>query len=71
MVSLLERNKETNYCEFSYDDWERDKDSLPTLNTPGKYKLSSVHSCSQGSMAIGTDGGLKTLNGDLNEWIDY
>ena len=71
MVSLLERNPNTNYCEFSYDNWENDKDLIPTMNTPGKGKLSSVHSCSQGSIAIGTDGSLKMLNGDLNEWIDY
>lgn len=70
-VSLIEKNYNTNYCEFSYDNWENDKDSLPTMNTPGKGKLSTIHSCSQGSFAIGTDGTIKILNGDLNEWIDY
>ena len=70
-VSLIDKNYNTNYCEFSYDNWENDKDSLPTMNTPGKGKLSTIHSCSQGSFAIGTDGTIKTLNGDSNEWIDY
>ena len=35
-VSLLDRNYQTNYCEFSYDDWNTDKDSIPTMNTAGK-----------------------------------
>lgn len=71
MVSLLDRNYNTNYCEFSYDNWDNDKDLLPTMNTPGKDGLKNVLSCIQGSMAIGTDGGIKILNGDNNEWIDY
>ena len=69
-VSLLDKNYSTNYCEFSYDDWELDKDSLPNLNTPGKGILSTIRSCCQGSFAIGTDGSIKVLTG-LNEWIDY
>jgi len=69
-VSLLERNYSTNYCEFSYDNWETDKDSIPNLNTPGKGLLSTIKSCSQGSFAIGTDGTIKILTGS-NEWIDY
>lgn len=69
-VSLIEKNYNTNYCEFSYDNWELDKDSIPTMNTPGKGKLSTINSCSQGSFAIGTDGTIKVLKG-LNEWTDY
>ena len=62
-VALLDRNFNTNYCEFSYDDWESDKDFIPTLDTPGKGVLSNIHSCIQGSMAIGTDGTIKILKG--------
>lgn len=69
-VSLLDRNYQTNYCEFSYDDWNLDKESIPTLNTAGKGTLSTIRSCCQGSMAIGTDGTMKILKGS-NEWIDY
>lgn len=69
-VSLLNRNYQTNYCEFSYDDWNLDKDSIPTLNSAGKGVLSTIRSCCQGSFAIGTDGTMKTLTGS-NEWIDY
>lgn len=69
-VSLLDRNYNTNYCEFSYDDWDEDGDSLPTLTTAGKGVLSTIKSASQGSMAVGTDGTMKILTGS-NEWIDY
>ena len=48
-VSLLDRNYQTNYCEFSYDDWNTDKDSIPTMNTAGKGILSTIRSCCQGS----------------------
>ena len=70
-VSLIEKNHSTNYCVFSYDNWEKDKDSMPTMNTRGKGILSTILSCSQGSKAIGTDGTTKILNGDSNKWIDY
>lgn len=70
-VSLIEKNYSTNYCKFSYDNWENDKDSIPTMNTRGKGILSTIYSCSQGSLAIGTDGTNKILNGDSNKWIDY
>lgn len=69
-VSLLDRNYQTGYCEFSYDNWNIDKDSIPTMNTAGKGILSTVKSCCQGSMAIGTDGSMYILRGD-NEWIPY
>lgn len=70
-VSLIEKNYSTNYCVFSYDNWENDKDYIPTMNTRGKGILSTLLSCSQGSKAIGTDGTTKILNGDSNKWIDY
>lgn len=69
-VSLLDKNYNTNYCEFSYDDWDLDKDSIPTLNSGGKEILSTIRSCCQGSIAIGTNGTMKILTGN-NEWIDY
>lgn len=69
-VSLIDRNYNTNYCEFSYDDWDSDKDSIPTLTTAGKGLLSTIKSACQGSMAIGTDGTMKVLTGN-NEWADY
>ena len=70
-VALLDRNYNTNYCEFSYDNWDNDKDSIPTMNSAGKGVLSTIRSCCKGSLAIGTDGTMKILNGDNNEWIDY
>lgn len=69
-VALIDKNYNTNYCEFSYDDWDADKDSIPTLKSAGKGILSTIKSCNQGSMAIGTDGTIKILKGD-NEWVDY
>lgn len=70
-VSLIDKNYNTNYYEFSYDYWESDKNALPTLNTPGKGVLSTIKSCCQGSIAIGTDGTMKILRGEDNQWIDY
>ena len=69
-VTMLEHNYTTGYSEFSYDS-ESDVDKLPRINIAGKDNLATVKSCCQGSIAIGTDGGMKILNGDLNEWIDY
>lgn len=69
-VTLLDKNYNTNYCEFSYDNWDLDRDSIPTLNSAGKGTLSTIRSCCQGSVAIGTDGTMKILTGN-NEWIDY
>lgn len=69
-VSLLDKNHDTDYCTFSYDNWDLDKEYMPNLKTPGKNALSTIKSCSQGSIAIGTDGTLKILTGN-NEWIDY
>lgn len=70
-VGLTNRNIQTGYCEFSYDDWDTDKDSIPNLDTPGKGVLSTIHSCCQGSVAVGTDGSLKILRGEDNSWIDF
>lgn len=69
-VSLLTRNSITQYCEFSYDDWQIDGSKLPTLDASGQDKLSTIKFCCQGSIAIGTDGSLKILTGS-NEWIDF
>lgn len=69
-VALLDKKYNTNYCEFSYDNWDLDKDSIPTLDSAGKGNLSTIRSCCQGSVAIGTDGSMKIITGN-NEWIDY
>lgn len=70
-VGLIKKDYQTNYCEFSYDDWDKDKDSIPTMNSSGKGNLSTIRSCSQGSIGIGTDGTMKILRGEDNQWIDY
>ena len=70
-VGLIKKNDKTNYCQFSYDDWDEDKDSIPTMNSPGKDILSTIRSCCQGSIAVGTDGTIKILRGKDNQWIDY
>ena len=70
-VGLIDKNDKTGYCEFSYDDWNTDKDSIPTMNSAGKGNLSTISKCSQGSMCIGTDGTMHILKGETNEWIPY
>jgi hypothetical protein len=70
-VSLISMNYDTKAATFSYDDWTNDKDKLPKIGIAGKDGLSTIKGCSQGSYALGTDGTIKTLNGDTNEWIDY
>ena len=69
-VCLINRDYSTNYCEFSYDNWLNDGESLPNLNTAGKGVLNTVKSCCQGSIAKGTDGTNKILTGG-NIWIPY
>lgn len=69
-VSLINRNYNTNVFIFSFDSWELDKDKLPNLNTRGKDSLYFIHSCAQGSKAIGTNGTNYILTGD-NTWIKY
>lgn len=70
-VALMTMNYETNIASFSFDDWAIDGDKLPRIGIAGKDALSTVGSCAQGSFAIGTDGSIKVLKGDSNEWIDY
>lgn len=70
-VALMTMNYETNIASFSFDDWAIDGDKLPRIGIAGKDALSTVGSCAQGSFAIGTDGSIKVLKGDTNEWIDY
>lgn len=69
-VSLISKDYNTGYCEFSFDNWDEDKDKLPTLNTPGSEGLATIKSCAQGSIAICTDmETVKSLSGAKNEWI--
>lgn len=70
-VSLVSMNERTKVATFSYDNWSVDGDKLPKIGIEGKDALSTIKGCSQGSYALGTDGTIKTLNGDTNEWIDY
>ena len=70
-VGLLDYNAISGYYEFTYDDWTTDADKLPRIGISGKDGLSTVKGCRQGAMAIGTDGTIKILKGDTNEWIDY
>lgn len=69
-VCLISKDYSTNYCVFSYDNWSVDGDMLPNLNTAGKGVLNTVKSCSQGSLAKGTDGTSRILTGG-NLWIPY
>ena len=69
-VVMLEHNYTTGYSEFSYDT-DEDIDKLPRINVVGKDNLATVKGCCQGSIAIGTDGTVKILNGEKNEWIDF
>ena len=69
-VGVLNSDYTTKYYEFSYDDWSVDGDKLPKIGIKGKDNLNTIYGCCQGSYAIGTDGTVKVLNGDLNEWVD-
>lgn len=69
-VAMLEYNYNTGYAEFSYDD-DTDIDKLPRIDIAGKDNLATVVGCSQGSMAIGTNGDILILKGETNEWIQY
>ena len=69
-VCLISKDCSTNYCVFSYDTWAADGNMLPNLNTPGIGVLNTVKSCSQGSLARGTDGTNRILTGG-NSWIPY
>lgn len=70
-VGVLNSDYQTNYYEFSYDDWSNDGSKLPRIGVRGQDNLVTIKSCCQGSIALGTDGTVKILNGDRNEWVDY
>lgn len=70
-VIMLNNNYTTGYCEFGYDNWEKDGDKLPRIGVKGKDNLSTINNCAQNSIAIGTDGTVKVLKGDTNEWVDF
>ena len=70
MIALKFMNYGTRYCVFSIDS-SNDLSSLPTQNSPGKGVLSTIKSCSMGSVAQSTDGNTYILSGDLNRWIKY
>lgn len=70
-VIILEHNYSTGYCEFGYDNWNEDGNKLPRIGITGKDNLVTIKSCSQNSIAIGTDGTVKVLKGDRNEWVDF
>jgi len=70
-VSLKNIDYTSGCATFFYDDWVTDGDKLPRIGIAGKDNLNTVKGCSQGSFAIGTDGSIKILQGENNEWIDY
>lgn len=69
MVSLIDMNYQTRFCKFSIDS-SSDLNSLPTRESPGKDSLSTIRSCSQGSLAYATNGKTYILSGN-NEWVSY
>ena len=69
-VCLLSKDYQTNYCCFSFDSWSEDGSKLPNMTTRGKEGLANVLSCSQGSLAYGTDGTTYVLTGQ-NIWCPY
>ena len=70
-VCLLSRDYQTNFCRFAYDNWENDKQFLPTLNTAGCGVLAPIKSTSMGSLAIGTISGEDYILTGENQWIKY
>ena len=70
MVALKFINYGTRYCVFSIDS-SSDLSSLPTQNTAGSGMLSTIKSCSMGSIAHSTDGNTYILTGNTNKWIKY
>lgn len=67
MVALLKKDYNTNFCVFSIDT-ESDLNSLPTKSSPGKDILSTIRSCTQGSIAQSANGKTYRLNGNTNKW---
>jgi hypothetical protein len=70
MVALKGINYGTRYCIFSIDS-SSDLSSLPTQTSPGKGTLSTIRSCSMGSIAQAVDGNTYILTGNSNKWIKY
>ena len=70
MVALKAINYGTRYCIFSIDSFS-DLSSLPTQTSPGKGMLSTIKSCSMGSIAQAVDGNTYILTGNSNKWIKY
>ena len=70
-VVKLDENFNTRVYKFGYDDWAIDGDKLPRIGVKGKDDLATIGSCNQNSIAIGTDGTMKILKGETNEWVDY
>ena len=69
MVGLIKMDYQTRFCRFSIDS-SSDLSSLPTLESAGKEKLSTIKSCAQGSLAYATNGKTYILSGE-NEWVLY
>ena len=70
-VVKLDENFNTRVYKFGYDDWSVDGDKLPRIGIAGKDNLITIKGCSQNSVAIGTDGTMKILKGETNEWVNY
>lgn len=70
-VVVINENYTTKIYTFGYDNWNSDGDKLPRIGIRGKDNLNTIKSCSQNSIAIGTDGSKKILKGSTNEWVDY
>ncbi len=68
-VCLLHKDYSTNFCRFAFDAVD-ELSKLPNMTTRGKEGLYNVLSCSQGSLAIGTNGEDYILTGE-NQWIKY
>lgn len=68
-VCLLQKDYSTNFCRFAFDTVD-ELSKLPTMTSRGKEGLYNVLSCSQASLAIGTNGEDYILTGN-NQWIKY
>lgn len=70
MVTLVKRGYATGHCEFAIDS-EEDLKKLPRIGKKGQDSLSTLDTCSQGSLAVGTNGKIYILKGDTNEWVEF
>ena len=68
-VCLLQKDYSTNFCRFAFDTVD-ELSKLPTMTSRGKEGLCNVLSCSQASLAIGTNGENYILTGQ-NQWVKY